>query len=99
MKEIIVSSEKSKKPIIPDQVLTAAEVEFRELNEIMAACPEYEWLDEPTSPNWPPNKGVVYRLSVVLSGISFAIKYRHFCRAMKDLERENRRRDLMGGLK
>jgi len=41
----------SEKPIIPDQILTEPGVKYEEADAVMAGCPGYEWLDEPSPPN------------------------------------------------
>lgn len=97
MKETIISSEALGKPIIPDQVFTREELEWRELDEVMAGCPGYEYLDEPSSPNWPPKRGIIHSLKEFLSDVSFAVRYPHAHRAFKNLERENRRREFPNG--
>lgn len=77
-------------PLTPDQVLTKAEVDYRKALSVMAGCPGYEWLDEPSPSNWPPEKGIVHKLKGLLSEASFAIKYPHAHRAFKNLEQERR---------
>ena len=66
--------------LTPDQVLTQAEVDYERAQQIMAGCPGYEWLDEPTLPNWPPKRGIVHHLSKLLSDISFTINILTFAR-------------------
>lgn len=80
-----------KKPLSPDRVLSAAEVGYEEALSVMAGCLGYEWLDEPSPTNWPPEKGAIHRLKNLLSEISFAIKYPQAHKAFKNLERENNR--------
>lgn len=94
MKENIISVVKMEdlgKPINPDNILTAAEVEGEDLDRIMAGCPGYEYLDEPSLPNWPPKKGVISNLLKLISDLSFAIKYPNFTKVIKRLEIQNAR--------
>lgn len=94
MKEIIVSlpdDEISRKLIIPDQVLTKSEVDYEEMEAVMAGCPGYEYLNEPSPPNWPPKRGIIHNLRELLSEVSFAVKHPHAHKAFKKIERERRR--------
>lgn len=75
--------------IEPDEVLSPEVVSDRDTEAgVMAGCPGYGWLSEPSPPNWPPKKGLVHILKMFLSEVAFAVGHFHAYKAFKEVERQ-----------
>lgn len=78
-------------PSIPDQVLTGGEAGWEDALGVFSGSPGYEWIDDPSPPNWSPKRGIIHRVRELLSEVSFAVRHPHAHKAFKNLVVEHRR--------
>lgn len=85
-REIILYNQgDSSEPLTPDQVLTEHDLEIQEENA-------EKGYDPPFPSNWPPEKGIIHGIGRFFSDVSLAVNNPYVHTALRNLEREQKKR-------